>query len=197
MTSALAQLTPLNPIQRWAGVPPSFVLPNGQEIHGATIGWTDGTYMLCNVIVVSNPPHAFSQAIGYTYSLSGSDLTATAQYPPDPPTKVELTSYAAGKRQNKMVAGVTVGGIPYLTDPFSLSTYSLYYDKAKADTTFAVNWFNTVTQAWVILRQANLVTLGETVAVFLADCLAKEKQAYDGIQAGTITTTGQIDAIFA
>jgi hypothetical protein len=197
MTSALTQLTPLTPVQRWAGIPSSFVLPNGREVHGAAIGWTDGAYMLCNVLVVSNPPNPWSQPTGYAYSLSGSDLTATTQYAPDPPSKANLSDYASGKRQNMMTGGTTVNAVPYRTDPLNLASYSLYYAKAKADANFVVNWFNTTTQAWILLRQANLVTLGESMAAFLADCLAREKQAWDGIQNGTITTTAQIDAIFA
>jgi hypothetical protein len=198
MTVALMQLTPLTPVQRWNDVPASFAVPGSNRVvQGAQVGWTDGTYMLCDVVLVNNPPHQWAVSTGYTYTRNGSTVTATTTYPPDGPTQANLLAYATSKRSIRMASGTTVSGVLVTTDAMSLNLFGLAYLKAKADSTFAMNWYDKSTDSWVLWRTTPIVANGEALGVFLADCYAREKTAYDGIKAGTITTTGQIDAIFA
>jgi hypothetical protein len=198
VTVALVTVSPLAIVQQFGTTPNPLAVPDGTQVHAASIGWTsaDGKYMLADVVNAGTPPDQFATISGTSLSLVGNTLTITTSYQANAPSKAQLTAYAASKRAAKMLGGTTVSGVPIPTDAGTLCLLTMAYVKSVQTGTFTMNWYNTATQTWITLNAAAIQNAAQTVGVFLASCLASEQQADAGINAGTITTIAQVDALF-
>ena len=196
MTVALITISPLAIVQQWGAPPSFFEVPGLGEVHAAQPGWTNGNYMLASVQTAGVAPTQWATVTGTTLLLNGSTLTITTTYTAGSPTSVQLITYAASKRQSKMLGGTTVSAVSVPTDPGTLSFISLAYTKAVATGTFTMPWYNTNNQTWITLSNAAIQNAAQSVGIFLAGCLTSEMNAVSGINAGTITTQAQVDALF-
>ena len=104
---------------------------------------------------------------------------------------VQLVAYAATKRWQKEVGGIVVNGIPVPTDDRAklliLGAAQTLADNASAP--FVSGGVNYGTLTGVQFRALNAAIVAHVQASFvaLADVLS-------GIKAGSVTTTGQVDA---
>ena len=107
----------------------------------------------------------------------------------------DLAAYAANARWEKEAAGITFNGMPVMTDDRSKMMIMGARVKASDDPDFTTQW---KTEAgFVTLDAAALIAVSDAVLQHVDQCFGLEAQAMAGIDDGSITTTAQIDAIFA
>ncbi|WP_337267049.1 DUF4376 domain-containing protein [Oryzifoliimicrobium ureilyticus] len=108
------------------------------------------------------------------------------------PEAVDLFAYLAAKRYQLETGGITLQGMRIETDRQSQSMITGAFAYAKEDPDLTVE-FKTK-DGFVSLTSAQLTAIGAAVAQHVQASFAKEKEVYDAIKAGTITTTAEIDA---
>ncbi|SCM73337.1 conserved hypothetical protein [uncultured Pleomorphomonas sp.] len=123
-----------------------------------------------------------------TYEWSGTDWVAVASAP----TTAELVSYAAAKRYAVETGGVTVAGASIDTGRESQAMITGAYAYAHANPEANVSF--KATSGWVILTAAEVTAIATAVAAHVQACFTAEKAIDDAIDAGTVTTTAEIDA---
>lgn len=112
-----------------------------------------------------------------------------------------LKDYAAAKRFEKEVAGtnVNVSGAKWVvaaTDRDSQAMLTSAYVLAQSNSDFTAKW-KQPDGSFADLNAAEIMVMGLQAAVYVGTCFALESQCVDGIDGETITTTAQIDDIFA
>ncbi len=195
MTVALISITPLAILQTSANASDRFVVPGVGDVYGASVGTTWGNYKLATVQRVGEPIDQFSVLQSEVLSLTGNILTITKTYTQRAPTKAELISYAGSKRSQKALSGTALGVTPIPTDLDTRTMLLGFYVKSLATPTFTTQWLTPT--GYVTLSATNIQNATQQVGAFLADCLAREATAVNGINGNTITTTAQVDAIFS
>ncbi|WP_028164130.1 DUF4376 domain-containing protein [Bradyrhizobium elkanii] len=112
---------------------------------------------------------------------------------------VDLKSYAFMVREQKELGGMPVTGIAGLTEirtgPSTQTLLERYHSVAAADPQFTVTWVQP-DRSTVTLDATAINSLWSQLATFIAGTYDSYAQAVSGVDGGTITTTGQIDAIF-
>lgn len=108
----------------------------------------------------------------------------------------DLAAYAAQKRWERETGGISVAGVPVHTDDRSKVMVIGARIKAAADPSFTTEW-KVSGGTFVTLDAATLISIADAVLAHVDACFAVEAGVLAEITAGTITTTGQIDAAFA
>lgn len=117
---------------------------------------------------------------------------AVVPYAPPP---VDLPAYAAAVRFAKETGGIAVSGASIETDRASQAMISGAYSFAKDNPNASIDF--KASSGFVTLTSAQMVSIGQAVAVHVQACFSTEKTVAAGIAAGSITTPAQIDAAFA
>lgn len=121
------------------------------------------------------------------------DGEAFVEPPVDPDhLKSELLAYAAEKRWKAETAGIAFGGVPVATDDRSKMLIIGARAKADADAGFSTRW--KTSGGFVDLDAATMISISDAVFAHVDACFAAEDVIAAGIEAGTITTTAEIDA---
>ena len=112
-----------------------------------------------------------------------------------------LKDYAASVRYRKESAGQTidVGGglmVTATTTTASQSKISTAAQQAQLNPNFSAQW-KQQDGSFVTLNATQLLRLNELVTNHVEACYGTEKECCDQIDAGAITTTDQIDELFA
>jgi hypothetical protein len=131
-------------------------------------------------------------AIGWV--VSGS--TVIPPPPPPPPTKPELKAYSANQRYGKASFGVSIGGLPYFSDPVARNTLGSAHDYAVANPGHITNW-KLADGTFFPLDEAGLAHALQQMATFVQDCFTCESNNVTAINNGTMTTKAEIDASYA
>ncbi len=195
MTIALVSVAPLAVLQTSANAGDRFAVPGIGDVYGATVGTTWGNYQLAIVDRVGSPINQFSVLQGEVLSLVGNILTITRTYTQRAPTQAELLGYAALKKQQLSLSGTSLGATPIPTDVETRALLSLAYTKSIATPSFTMPWITPT--GTITLTATNIQNAAQQVGVFLADCIQRQVTANTGINNATITTTDQVDAVFA
>jgi len=195
MTVALISITPLAILQTSLSASDRFVVPDVGDVHGAAVGATWGNYQLVTVDRVGSPVDQFSVLQDETLSLAGNVLTITTTYTQRAPTKAELLAYAATKKSQLAASGTTLGVTPIPTDLDTRTLLSMAYTKSLATPSFTMPWVTPTGP--ITLNVTNIQNAAQQVGLFLADCIQRQVTANTGINNATITTTAQVDAVFA
>jgi hypothetical protein len=109
---------------------------------------------------------------------------------------VNLAFYTGGARQKKVQGDIIVNGLRFSTDPLtmgSLNSASIYA-QGNAGGTFA---WKLPDGSFVTLNDADVAALQNATNEFAQNCFKCEDTTLDGIEAGTVTTRGEVDAAFA
>lgn len=107
------------------------------------------------------------------------------------PLKERLSAYVADKRWQVETGGIVVGGLPVATDDRSKIMIIGARVKAAADGDFTTEW---KTQAgFVSIDASTIVAISDAVLAHVDACFAAEAVVLAAIEAGTITTTAEID----
>lgn len=130
---------------------------------------------------------------GCTWSETGGFVEPPA--PPLDPTaaRAKLTAFAASKRWQVEVGGIMVGGVPVATDDRSKIMIIGARAAAVADANFTTQW-KAVSGDFITLDAATIIAISDAVLAHVAACFAAEAIVLAAIEAGTITTTAEIDA---
>jgi hypothetical protein len=107
-------------------------------------------------------------------------------------TTDDLTAYAAAKRFAVETGGIAVDGSHIATDRASQSLITGAYNYVKENPDATVN-FKTP-NGFVQLTASQMVVIANAVAAHVQACFAAEGTVDAAINAGTITTTAEIDA---
>lgn len=110
-------------------------------------------------------------------------------------TADELKAYAANARYAAEVGGIELVGRKIRTDRESQSLINGAVSLAQQDPSAPIDFKGA--DGWVQLDSATMISIGLAVARHVRACFSKERQASDAIDAGTITTTAEIDALFS
>lgn len=135
--------------------------------------------------------------IVYAPGISAQDRSAVdAVIAAHDPVKPALIAYAAAKRWAKETGGIT------LPNEVEVATDTVAQTKIAAAKTAFDN--GTITgsiefkavNGWFTVDAATMTQVYAAVVAHVQGCYVQEKAAVDGINAGTITTTAQVDAEF-
>lgn len=114
---------------------------------------------------------------------------------PEPGPEPTLFEYAAQKRWEKEVGGITVNGAPVATDDRSKLMIVGARIKADTDPSFTTQWKGP-DGSFIALNAAAIITISDAVLEHVNNCFAIEDQVLSDITAGVITTTTEIDTVF-
>jgi hypothetical protein len=109
-------------------------------------------------------------------------------------TKAQLTGYAASKRYDVEVGGMTITGIPIATDRQSQAMINGAFNLASQNAALALQ-FKTES-GFVSLTAAQIIGIAVAVATHVQNCFAKEAEVGAAIAAGSISDLAAIDAAF-
>lgn len=172
------------------------------RITGAFIG--PGKAMLCPVtkedwIIPANAttvqPPAITEGMAAVFADGAWTLAAILPDENEQPAPVSLEAYAADKRWHRENGGIVVGGVPVATDDRSKMMIMGARIKASDDAGFTTQW--KTPDGFVTLDAAALIAISDAVLAHIDQCFGIEAGVLAAIDAGTITTAGQIDAAFA
>ncbi|SPL63575.1 DUF4376 domain-containing protein [Ochrobactrum soli] len=113
-----------------------------------------------------------------------------------PTAAVDLAAYAAQKRWEKEVGGITLNGMSVATDDRSKMMISGARVAAEADPNFVTQW-KAADGTFVTIDAAAVIAISDTMLAHVSSCFAIEAQVLAGIQNETIKTVEDIDAAFA
>lgn len=122
------------------------------------------------------------------------DGAVVSYEPPAPP--VDLPAYAADARWRREVGGTTVLGIPILTDDRAKLLITGSRVAAMANPAWETIWYAADGSTHPV-DSPTMIAISDAVAAHVAACFAAYGTVAAGIEAGTITTTQQIDDAFA
>ena len=113
-----------------------------------------------------------------------------------PTASAKLKAHAAMRRWEREQGGITLpGNIMVATDTAAQVKIAELRRRVAAGEV-AVPFSFKAASGWVDLSEATIIAVDQAVAVHIQDCYATERQISDAIDAGTVTTTAEIDAIF-
>ncbi len=113
---------------------------------------------------------------------------------PDPTeVKAQLTAYAADKRWRAETGGMTVGGMPIATDDRSKQMIIGARIAADADANWSTPWV-AADGSIVTVDAATMIAISNAVLAHVGACFAIYAEVKADIEAGTVTTTAEIDA---
>lgn len=114
---------------------------------------------------------------------------------PKPPkvAKGDLITYAANKRWQIEIGGITLNDVLVATDDRSKLMIMGARIKAAADPNYAEGW-KAASGNFLMLDAATLIAISDAVQAHVSACFAAEAVVVAEITAGKITTTEQIDA---
>lgn len=111
-------------------------------------------------------------------------------------TAAQLKAYAASVRFNKETGGFTFGGKPIVTTRESQGQITAAYNMAVHDSTYTANW-KAADGSFTVLDATTIIAMAVAVGNFVSSTFSTEGNVAGQIDAGTITTTAQVDAAFA
>ena len=109
-------------------------------------------------------------------------------------TSEQLAAYAGEVRWQAEVTGVS-GGTSYRTDRLSRALLNTTLAYVRANTSATVEW-KALDGTFHTLDATEMETFNNDVNVHVESCYASEKTCKVDIDAGTVTTLAQIDAVF-
>ncbi|APT31935.1 hypothetical protein MCBMB27_02644 [Methylobacterium phyllosphaerae] len=117
-------------------------------------------------------------------------------YTPPPPI-VDLAAYAKRRRDEAEAAGITIAGLAVASDPDSQTRVSNAY--AGMQVTGAASIRFKASAGFVVLTLDQVKAVGSALFAHTQACFDAEGEALAGLSAGppTITTTAEVDAVFA
>ena len=168
----------------------------GDVQHGwdVTQLWTDEELAAINVYRVE--PAAIIDGrvpTGYTFARDGNGVLAQVLAYGD--LKTDLKAYAAQKRWQKEVGGITVGGIPIATDDRSKQMIIGARMAAEADSGFTTPWVANDGSVHT-LTAADVIGISNAVLAHVGSCFAIYATVADQIESDAIAGAAQIDAAF-
>lgn len=128
--------------------------------------------------------------LGWLYA----DGELFAPSPPAPPGKAVLLDYAADKRWQVEKGGVDVGGAQIRTDEKSQNRISGAALLALSDADLETIDWEAQPGIWIEVSAETMKAIGIAVGRHVQACFSTLMAVQAGIEAGTITTTEQIDA---
>lgn len=112
-----------------------------------------------------------------------------------PPSPEELVAYAAQKRWEAEVGGITVNGLCVHTDDRSKIMVIGARNAAQVNPNFTTEW-KAVDGTFVTLDAAAIIAVSDAVLTHLSRCFEVEASVLAGIGGGAITSREQIDSAF-
>lgn len=117
---------------------------------------------------------------------------AMASADPVEQARAALIAYAADKRWQIEVGGISIGGIDVATDDRSKTMIMGARIKADSNPAFSTRW---KTQAgFAVLTAGEIIAISDAVLAHVDACFTAEATVLAAIEAGTITTSAEIDA---
>jgi Domain of unknown function (DUF4376) len=110
-------------------------------------------------------------------------------------TKEQLADYAGDVRWQAEITG-TSGGTAYRSDRLSRALMSTTLGYVRANAALTVEW-KALDGTFSTLSATQMETVNSDINAHVEQCYAAEKTTKADIDAGTITTLEQIDAVFA
>lgn len=165
-------------------------------LHGweVTQLWTDEELAAINVYRVQ--PAAITEGripTGYTFARDGNGVLAQVLAYGDLVT--DLKSYAADKRWQKEIGGITVNGISIATDDRSKQMIIGARMAAEADSSFTTPWVASDGSVHT-LAAADVIGISNAVLAHVGSCFATYATVAAQIDSADITSAEQIDAAF-
>lgn len=107
----------------------------------------------------------------------------------------QLIAHAAARRWAREVGGIEIAGMTVHTDDRSKTLIMGARQAAEADPAFTTKF--KAAGGFVTLDAAAITVISDAVLAHVADCFGREEAVLAAIEAGTIATTEEIDAVFA
>ena len=111
-------------------------------------------------------------------------------------SKADLVAYAAARKYGKETGGIVVDGMAVATDDRSKMMLLGARVAAQNDAEFSTAW-KMADGTWQTVSAAAIIAISDAVLAHVDGCFQTEKSVDAAIEAGTVTTTAEIDALFA
>ncbi len=109
-----------------------------------------------------------------------------------------LSDYAASARYALQFGStIALGGMSVPTDANTQSQVTAAYARATNDASFVVSSWKVAPGVYVTLTAVQIVAIADALTTFIQTLFDRERAIDEGIVAGTITTTAQVDAALA
>lgn len=138
-------------------------------------------------------PFVAGVQVGYAQDASGKFAA-----PPEPTLSVDqLAAYAKQQRDQTEAAGLTVNGVAVASDPDSQTRVANAYSGMQVTGAASIRF--KATAGFIVLTLDQVKAIGSALFAHTQACFDAEDQVDAGLSATppTITTTAQVDAIFA
>ena len=109
---------------------------------------------------------------------------------------LDLSYYAGHARATRMSQGITVNGLPFSTDPLTYGSLNSAVIYTTARTTDLCSW-KLPDGSFITLSNTDLAALHDMSNSFAQSCFQCEDETLAKIEAGTVTTREEVDALFA
>jgi len=106
-----------------------------------------------------------------------------------------LLDYASNLRLEKEIGGVEIGGMVVATDDRSKALINGAFNMVTTDPSIVLKF--KVASGFVDLDAAAVTAIAMAVGAHVQSCFAKEAEAHEAIDNGTITSKEQIDTLFS
>lgn len=193
---ALILLSPLTLVQSFGSLPSRIYIAGVLDVQAPPSGWTNGTYSLVPSVTVGSQVDQFSVLQSTALSFDGTTLTITNTYTEATPTKAQLLAYTQQKRLQKELGGTTINTVFVPTDVQTQARILNAYVNATANSAYTINWVKT-DGTTVTLTATQVINSAKQVGAFIEQCRNTEITLDSQINAGTTTTTAQVDSAFA
>lgn len=158
---------------------------------------TEGERYICDYVVRPDDDFGLAPVIRSAVGQWIADGKTVYPYtPPPPPTKQELSWYAAQKRYEKEVGGTIWTGWPVHTDRESQSKIIAERLAIEAGERSDPDGWKFADGVFRMVSNADFMALASAVRQHVRDCFTLEAVVLSQIEAGTITEYSQIDEAF-
>jgi len=167
-------------------------------VYLAKVDLTDmaGERYTCDYVVRPDDNFGLAPVIRNAVSQWIADGKPVDPYTPQPPTKQELSGYAAQKRYEKEIGGTIWNGWPVHTDRESQSKIIAERLAIEAGERTDPDGWKFADGQFRMVSNEDFMALASAVRQHVRDCFALEAVVIAQIEAGTITEYSQIDAAF-
>ncbi len=165
------------------------------DVHGAVVSSVVGGPDYdpgdgCTAVAIDDETPAYA---GCTWTEAGGFVEPPRPVLDPAEIKAHLIAYAADKRWRVETGGITVGGVLIATDDRSKLMITGARIKADNDPAFVTPWVASDGSVSSI-DAATVIAISDAVLSHVAACFVAYDEIKGDIEAGTITTTAEIDA---
>lgn len=172
---------------KWDRVPSSLVLPNGDQIEGASAGFQAGEWIIAPYAYVDEAPSRFHVAGAEVASFQDGVVNISREWEPVSlaNAKAAASDQIGRWRFEQETAGFDMGGMHVSTDRESQSKIIAAWASAKLDPTYTVPNWKLGPFTFVTLDNATVIMIGDAARAHVQASFNAEQEKSGAVDAAT------------